>query len=610
MGKEARDFGSHMSIPHILNLYRACLVDYRGILTLAFFLNIVVVFAEGVGIAMFIPIIQILTEIDSSQMRTSGFVSMINDAVTIFPERTRLIWVLSLVIGVMMLKNGLLYACDWITSGVQYRLVRDLRSRVVEMLCAVKYGYVTQQQPGAIMYTINSDSLYAGMSFSRLMSLLRAAITIAIFGSLLLTLSWKLTIVAILLASAIGGCGYVTVYFTRKGAKQLAITESRVSEGAHELLGAMRLLRAYGQEQREQHHFRKRAHDSYLACMRKMRYYLLAHPLSEVLGVIALALILGIGSLLYRGPDAAVLFAFVMILFRMMPQVSGINQIRAGFTQDFSHAERLFALTNMSDKPRLANGQLSFRELQKDITFDRVTFSYQEHTAPALVDLSLTIPAGKVTALVGTSGSGKSTLVDLIMRLDDPRKGSIRVDGNDLRDFDIKSWRSAIGMVSQEGFLFNTTVRENIAYGKPGARDEDIRAAARRAYAEEFILELPKGYDTVVGDRGVLLSGGQKQRIAVARAIIRNPTILIFDEATSALDTSWERLVHKAIEELSQSKTIIIVAHRLSTVEQADNIVVIEKGRAVEQGSHETLLVRKGAYWGYHFNPSALVGEG
>ena len=576
---------------------------------MAIFLNIVVVFAEGIGIAMFIPIIQILTGVESSQMSIRNFVSVINDAVGILPERTRLFGILGLLVGVMILKNGLLYACDWITTSTQYRLVRDLRSRVVEMLCAVKYAYVTHQQPGAIMYSITSDSLYAGMSFSRLMALLRAAITIIIFGLLLLALSWKLTILAAVLASAIGGCGYVTVYLTRKRAKYLAITESRVSESAHEVLEAMRLLRVYGQEAHEQSRFRATVHKSYLAFMGKMRYYLLTRPISEVLGVMVLALILGIGSLLYRGADAAVLFAFVMILLRMMPQVSGVNQIRAGFAQDFSHAERLFALIRMSDKPRVANGKLTFRELAKGITFDCVTFSYQGRTGPALVDLSLTIPVGKVTGLVGASGSGKSTMVDLVMRLDDPQGGNIRVDEMDLREFDLKTWRSAIGMVSQDAFLFNATVRDNIAYGMLEATDEGIRAAARRAHAEEFILELPKGYDTVVGDRGVLLSGGQKQRIAIARAIIRNPQILIFDEATSALDTTSERLVHKAIAELSQSKTVIIVAHRLSTVELADNIVVIDKGRVVEQGSHQSLLSRKGAYWAYYVNPAVLVEQ-
>jgi ABC-type multidrug transport system fused ATPase/permease subunit len=289
----------------------------------------------------------------------------------------------------------------------------------------------------------------------------------------------------------------------------------------------------------------------------------------------------------------------MLALIKILPVTKRINAAR-GAIQQFSPSLIMVANTLSSKRAEaLVSGTRKLTRLSKGITFRNVGFAYNNR-AKVLENFSLEIPYGKTVALVGASGAGKSTVAVLVPRFYDVTEGTIEIDGYDIRDYDLTSLRQRIGTVSQDTYIFNTSIRDNIAYGMENVSDEQVIEAARLANADEFIRQLPAGYGTLVGDRGVQLSGGQRQRISIARAILRDPDILILDEATSALDSQSERLVQEALERLRQNRTVLVIAHRLSTIRSADCIVVMEKGRIIESGKHEQLLKRKGTYWSFH----------
>jgi ABC-type multidrug transport system fused ATPase/permease subunit len=293
---------------------------------------------------------------------------------------------------------------------------------------------------------------------------------------------------------------------------------------------------------------------------------------------------------------STILLIYLVVLFRLLPFVSQLNAQRIGFANTASSTETVADFLRRDNKPFMANGHKNYTKLEQGIRFEGVVFAYPDYDNLVLKGVNLWIPTGTTLALVGLSGAGKSTLVDLVPRFYDPIEGCITLDGIDLREFDMRSLRRAMGIVSQDTFLFNQSVRYNIAYGRENATEDEIIEAAKRANAYEFIVELPQGFDTEVGNRGSLLSGGQRQRLTIARALLRNPDVLILDEATSALDTVTEQLVRQAIEELCRDRTTIVIAHRLSTVQKADQIAVLDKGQVLEIGTHKELL-QKGGYY-------------
>jgi subfamily B ATP-binding cassette protein MsbA len=311
-------------------------------------------------------------------------------------------------------------------------------------------------------------------------------------------------------------------------------------------------------------------------------------------------LILAFTLLIQNGKlQSAELLTFLFVLLRFAPNVRYIDAARAQFNNFQGSLTNISELLRTDDKPYLQNGTVQFSGLKRAIEFVSVDFGYDPGEF-VLQNISLTIERGKTTALVGASGAGKSTLADLIPRFHDPTQGKILVDGVDLREFDINSLRRKMAIVSQDTFIFNTSVQNNIAYALEGVEEAAIREAARLANALEFIEDMPEGFETQLGDRGVRLSGGQRQRIAIARALLRNPEILILDEATSALDSVSERLIQESLEKLSVGRTVIAIAHRLSTIVRADKVVVLEQGHIVEQGTYDELLQQRGKLWQYH----------
>jgi subfamily B ATP-binding cassette protein MsbA len=311
-------------------------------------------------------------------------------------------------------------------------------------------------------------------------------------------------------------------------------------------------------------------------------------------------IILAFTSLVSNGTlQVASLLTFFFVLFRFIPFVQDINGTRAFLSTLHGSANNIKNLLKTDDKNYFQNGHIKFKGLKTSINLVGVDFGYGDENL-VLHNITLTIEKGKMTALVGASGAGKTTLADLIPRFYNATEGNVYIDETDIRLFEINSLRSQIAVVSQDTFIFNTSVWQNIAYGTPEATNEQIQEAAKLANALEFILEMPQGFNTQLGDRGVRLSGGQRQRIAIARALLRNPEILILDEATSALDSLSERLIQDSLEKLSVGRTVIAIAHRLSTISKADKVVVLEAGRIVEQGKYEELLGRQGKLWEYH----------
>jgi subfamily B ATP-binding cassette protein MsbA len=298
----------------------------------------------------------------------------------------------------------------------------------------------------------------------------------------------------------------------------------------------------------------------------------------------------------YTQVTLPVLITFIFMLYRLQPQVQKLNSNLTQVIALSNYVKSVFLLLEREDKPYVISGNVNFHELRKGITFNAVNFLYPSQNKPALENISLFIPKGKTTALVGYSGAGKSTIINLIFRLYDVTSGEIYIDNYLIKELDLATWRSNMALVSQDVHIFSSTVRENIAYGRPDATETEIIAAAKQAHAHEFICELAQGYDTFVGDRGIKLSGGQRQRISIARAILCNPEILILDEATNALDNISEKLIQDAINLLSQNRTVIVIAHRLSTIKDADQIIVLKQGKVEEQGSFSDLMERKAVF--------------
>ncbi|MEE8484919.1 MAG: ABC transporter ATP-binding protein, partial [Nitrospinota bacterium] len=380
-------------------------------------------------------------------------------------------------------------------------------------------------------------------------------------------------------------------------------TQERMAELTSLMLEALsgyRIVQAFGMQDYELKRFKKSNESFFHAMLKMIKISEIASPLMEFVGAFGIAAIIWYGGMQVIEGETTVgnFFSFMAALFMLFPVISRLSRVYNKIQQASAAASRVFEIIDLEPEISDAQNAKPVKRLHGEVRFDNVSFSYD--TEPVLKDINLSVKAGSIIAIVGTSGAGKSTLVDLIPRFYDPTQGRILLDGTDIRGATLETLRGQTGIVTQEIFLFNDSIKNNIAYGKEETPMEKIVDAAKAAYAHEFISEMPQGYDSVIGERGVKLSGGQRQRISIARAILKDPAILILDEATSALDTESEIMVQKALANLMKNRTTFVIAHRLSTILHADRIIVLDGGRIVEEGRHETLMAGNGYYKKVH----------
>jgi ATP-binding cassette, subfamily B, bacterial MsbA len=506
------------------------------------------------------------------------------------------------LVGSAIIKGVCDYIGTYLVNYAGFGLITDLRNRLYDTILRRSISFFSKHATGTVVSTVINDVEKVQVTLTiALAEFLQQFFTLVFLIAVVIVLGHKLAIVLLIFVPFVivsaGKIGRRVRTTTRKGQDKLADIQNIL----HESIAGNRIVKAFGMENWESNRFRSAARKLFRANIKSVATQAVSSPLMDIIGAIAAALLLWFGrrQINSGAMDGGAFIAFIIAVFRLYDPVRKMAFFNNSFQQALGASQEIFRLIDEEDDVKEKPGAITLPAFRERVRFEDVTFSYTGANGcepEILRNINLETRAGEVVAIVGSSGAGKSTLVHLIPRFFDVTSGAIKLDGHDIRDVTLASLRAQIGIVTQETILFNDTVRNNIAYGQPHVPEEAVVEAAKAALAHDFILRLPAGYNTIIGEKGLRLSGGERQRIAIARALLKNAPILILDEATSALDTESESLVQAALQNLISGRTVFVIAHRLTTVRHADRIVVLEGGHITDSGTHEDLLTRLGTY--------------
>jgi subfamily B ATP-binding cassette protein MsbA len=498
------------------------------------------------------------------------------------------------------LKNFFAFSEFYWVSYIEQRVIKTLREQVFEHILRQPISFFSARKTGAIISRITNDIDAVNVAFNRSFTkLIRDPVMIILYIFILFQISWQLSLIALVIFPLTTSAIQMIGRSLKRKSRRVQERISDITSNLQEVISGIKVVKAFGMEDYEAKKFAQRTTEHYKAVLRQVRLKRLASPLSETLGVSVMVAVLWYGGKMVLAGQLLTsedFVRFIVLLFAMMEPIRSLSDLNTNLQIAVASGARIFEV--LDTKPEIDDrpGAVVLQDFRKEIAYNDVVFRYHDSEENVLDGVNLHIFKNEKVALVGSSGAGKSTLVNLLPRFYDVTEGSITIDGIDIRNVTQQSLRKLMGIVTQEVILFNDTIANNIAYGQSGYDREALIKAAKLANAYDFIMEMPQGFDTVIGERGVRLSGGQRQRLSIARAILKNPPILIFDEATSSLDSESEYLIQEAVDNLMKDRTVLIIAHRLSSIIRSDKIVVLENGKVVDIGTHTELLASSERY--------------